>query len=118
MNDSEMENEWRDRFKSNFSENQLNRRSTIQLASGVQVIYHTLIGLTAVAKQNVEKFEKDSENFYKLDGDLKEAADVKESTAINARTFIAENPDYAIEHFELSSSDKISITELAPKIFR
>lgn len=84
MNDSEMENEWRDRFKSNFSENQLNRRSTIQLASGVQVIYHTLIGLAAVAKQNVEKYDKDPANFYKLDGDLKQAADEKETTAVNA----------------------------------
>lgn len=84
----------------------------------MQVIYHTLIGLTAVAKQNVEKFESDKENFYKLTDDLDQARDEKELNVVNARKFITENPDYAISDFDLSSSDTIKIRELAPKVFR
>ena len=82
------------------------------------MIYHTLIALTAVAKQNVEEFNKDKENFYKINGDMKEACHEKKETDLDAKAFITENPDFAIENFQLSSSDKIKIIEHAPKVFR
>ena len=116
--DSELEDEWANRFKSNFTSGQLQRRSTIQLASAIQVIYHTLIALAAVAKQNAEEFDKDKEGFYEIGGDLKEACHEKKETDVDAKAFIAENPDFAVENFQLSSSDKIKITEYAPKVFR
>ena len=64
--DSELEDEWVNWFKSNFTLGQLQCRSTIQLVSVIQMIYHTLIALTAIVKQNTEEFDKHKEGFYEI----------------------------------------------------
>ena len=44
-----MEENWKQNFKANFSETAIQRKSTLMLATGVNIIYLTLIGLTGLA---------------------------------------------------------------------
>ena len=132
--ESEVHEQWRQDFKGNFSDAQLNRRSTIQLATNVQTIYLTLVGLSALAQKNQEAFEDDKRDYYanlsissveedsdeddsadeevqmKLDKALESEAKIK----INASKFLAQNEEYAIPTIPCSPDDEVTISEFAP----
>ena len=111
-----MHEEWRQGFKQNFSDAQLNRRTTIQLATSVQTIYLTLVALSALTQQNQETFEDDKRDYYanlsissqEDDSDESESPDeevqMKLDKAlegefkirINAQKFLAQNEEFAI----------------------
>lgn len=96
----------------------LQKKSTLQLASGVQIIHYTLIGLSAFAKKNIESFNSDKENFYKLDGELSEARDETIHKKLNVSEVIADNPEFAIDDYDVSENDHVTVTEMAPRVFR
>lgn len=136
--ESDLHEEWRQGFKQNFSQDQLKRRTTIQLATSVQTIYLTLVALSALAQQNQETFEDDKRDYYanmsissqEDDSDEEESADeevqmklekaleAEFKIRINADKFLAQNEEYAIKSIPVAPDDEVTISEYAPQIFR
>ena len=100
----------------------------------MNTIYLTLVGLSALAQQNLEAFDDDKRDYYanlsissvEEDSDEDDSADeevqMKLDKAlesefkikINASKFLAQNEEYAIKTIPVSPDDEVTISEFAP----
>ena len=93
----------------------------MRLASNLQVIYLTLIGLTDLFNKNISILKNDENGYYQLETDADSISKaMKEENAYHflAKDFIKANPNHCIPKIAVADSDYISIVEYAPRIYR
>ena len=79
-------------FRKNFTLDQLERRSTIDLHNSLRTIYMILLGLSGYFKNGEESIKCDE--------------------------FVKQNPEMSVDKIELDHHDSVTITEFEPEIFK
>ena len=63
-------------------------------------------------------FDDDSQTNIVGDGELQDAFEEENEIVVLAEDFLQKNPDYGVDVFEVTSQDRITIVEYAPKLFQ
>ena len=111
-------------FKRHFTITQLEKKSIVELAQNLNLIYMILVGLTDLFRIYRDEHEKTQESYYKIDENNDPCCNNfnawKNETRVHevlAKDFLRDYPDLAVNDAG-SIQDSVKLTEFAPKIFR